>query len=223
METYMANNRQQAILRLHELASSLNIAFALTALLFVPHLWPVTTALIRMDVTIHRWLWPLPSGVRVLKDSYTEGYFAFFVPAIAIAICLCVTFHLLSGSALVQRFFKSGAGIIALIGAPVWWLCFTYMGTRRYEWNPLTTIHLYEVLLMLGLSIFYLSARRFIPAWTFMALVTFHYGFWFWQFGLRPYFMGYGGPVGPSIGLAACLTWLLYLQGVRSAQSRSRT
>ena len=215
----MANKQPQIFLHLHEAASCVNIAFALTALLFIPRRWFVTAVLTRMDVAIRRWLWPLPSDVRVLKDSYTEGYLAYFVPAVAIAICLWLTSRLLSGSAIIQRFFKSGSGIVALLAAPVWWLCFTYAGTRRYDWNPLTTVHLYEVLLVFALSIFYLSTRQRLPAWAVVAFLALHYGFWFSQFGLRPYFMGYGGPVGPSVGLLASLTWVLYLRRLRDAQT----
>ena len=55
-----------------------------------------------------------------------------------------------------------------------------------------------------------------------LLILALHYGFWFWQFGGHIFFMGYGGPLAPAIGLSACLMWFFYLRGLGSRGREGR-
>lgn len=221
----MGNNQLPRIRYLHEAASSINLACALAALLFALDLQPAVSALFRMDRVISRYLHLLPDirVIRVPKDEFTEGYFAFFIPAIGLAVCLWLLLRLFSRRGPIREFLRSVSGIVALVALPVWWLCLMYVGERRYGWNPLTAFQFYEVVLVLVSAILYLSRDWTTPDWAVIVIVVLHYGFWFWQFGPRPFFMGYGGPVGAAVGLCAALTWFFYFRQIRRFERQHRT
>ncbi len=214
----MSENQSLRIQYTHEVASAINLAFALVAFFFLLDPKPATSALFQMNVAIYKRLHLLPD-LRVPKDYYTGGYFAFFLPAIALAVCSWLMLRLFSRRGLICELLRSVAGIAALVGPPIWWLSSTYAANRRYGWSPFAAIQFYEVVLVLVLAILYLSRNWSIPEWIATVILLVHYGFWFWQFGMYPFFMGYGGPVAPTIGLCAGLTWLLYLGRVRRVQN----
>lgn len=211
----MGTNQSQGIQYLHEAALSVNLAFALVAFAFLLDPRPVTSALFRMDRAIYRHLHLLPPGVRVMKDTYTGGYFAFFIPAIALAVCSWLLLRTLSRTGLIRELLRSVAGIAALAMPPTWWLFDAYAAERRYGWTPLAASQFYEVLLVLALATLYLFRNRPNSEWAVITVVVLHYGFWFWQSGPHPFFMGYGGPVAPATGLCAGLAWVLYLRHLR--------
>lgn len=169
-----------------------------------------------MDVAIYRHLGFLPDlkPVRVPKDSYTAGYFAFLVPAITVAFCSWFLLRLFSRTQQVRKLLRS-AGIVALIAPPAWWLCATYAASGRYGWNLFAAIQLYEMLLALVFGILYLSGNWPIPDWPAIVILGLHFGFWLWQFGPHPFFVYYGGPIAPAAGLCAGLTWVFYLRRLR--------
>lgn len=177
---------------------------------------PATSLLFRMEVAVYRYAHILPDlkTVRVPKDSYTSGYFAFLVLATALALCIWALLRVLRHARLTSEILRSVAEIVALAAAPVWWFCATYSASRRDGWNPFTAVQFYEVVLVLVCAILYLSGKWPIPEWGSILIVLVHYGFWFWQFGPYPFFMGYGGPVAPAMGLCSTLAWVFYVRGI---------
>jgi hypothetical protein len=210
----MGTSQSLRIQYAHEAASSINLSFALLAFVFLMDPTAVTWGLFRMDGAICRHLGLLPD-LKVPKDSFTEGYFAFFLPAIALAACSWVLLRLLARAGIERQLPRSVAGLAALAAAPTWWLCATYAASRRYGWSPFAAIQSYEVVLVLVFATLYLSGKWSVPEWAVLVALMLHYGFWFWQFGRHLFFMGYGGPVAPTVGLCAGVTWVLYLRRAR--------
>jgi hypothetical protein len=200
--------------RIHEVAFSVNLAFALVALFFLLGPQSATSTLFRMNVAVYRYLHLLPD-VRVPKDYYTGGYFAFFLPATALAICVWALLRVLSRSELAHGLLRSVAGITALAASPAWWVWSTYLVGRRDGWSPFAAIQFYELALVLLCATLYLFGKWGVPTWISIIILLLHNGFWFWQFGSAPFFMGYGGPVAPTVSLCAVTTWVLYLQRSR--------
>jgi hypothetical protein len=196
----------EGIRYLHEAAFSINLAWTLVAFVFLFDLGPITRPLFGMDRAIYRYRHPLPPGVKFVKDTWTEGYFAFFVPAVALGVCLWLLLRLFSRTGFARETLRTVAGVAALLGPPIWWLSFTYTDEHRYGWSPFTAIQFYEVALVLVFAIIYRSRIQPNSGWVLIPVLV-HYGFWFWQFGPYHYFMGYGGPVAPATGLCASLTW----------------
>lgn len=119
----------------------------------------------RMNVAAYRYLHlylHLLPDVRVPKDSYTGGYFAFFLPAIALTVCIWTLLRLFSRSGLTHRLLRSVGGITALAAGPVWWLLSVYSANRRYGWSPFAAIQ-YELVLILLCAVLYLAGRWAIP------------------------------------------------------------
>jgi hypothetical protein len=164
-----------------------------------------------MDRAISRYLGLLPT-LKHPKDEFTSGYFAFFVPAFALAIGLWLLLRLFARSRLTREFLRSGAGIAALIGTPVSWLCLMWASSSRYGWNPLMAIEFYEVLLILVLGVMYLSKNWPFRGIAILIVLVLHYGFWFWEFGPRFSFGAYADPLAPAVGLFAGVAWILYLR-----------
>jgi len=210
----MDDNRSHSLTldrRLHEAAFSVNLAFALVAYLFLLGPETVTSLLFRMDIVISRQLRLLPE-VTPPKDYYTAAYFAFFVPAIALAGCIWALLRLFSKLALMRAVLRSVAGVTALAASPAWWLLSTYSASARYGWTPFAAIQFYELILMLLYVVLYLSRRLAVSAWVSITAFMVHNGFWFWQFGAIPFFMGYGGPVASTVTFVAGVAWVLYLR-----------
>jgi hypothetical protein len=201
------------VLHAHEVFSAANLGLALMAFFFLCTNSAIST-LFEMDRALSRYLGLLPSlhELPKAKDSFTSGYFAFFLPATALAAFLWFLLRRFAQTRSTLVFLRSFAGIAALAASPAWWLCATYRADVRDAWNPSTAIQFYELLLIIFCGILHLSRAWPTCEWGMILIVLLHYGFWFWQFGDRLYFMGYGGPIPPAIGLCDSLLWLLYLR-----------
>jgi hypothetical protein len=201
------------VLRAHEVVSAVNLGSALMAFFFLGTNSAIST-LFEMDRALSRFVGLLPSlhEVPVPKDSFTSGYFAFFLPATALAAFFWFLLRRFGHTRPTLVFLRSFAGISALAASPAWWLCATYRADVRADWNPLTAIQFYELLLIIFCGLLYVFRGWPSFEWAMVLMVLLHYGFWFWQFGDRLYFMGYGGAITPAIGLCASLLWLLYLR-----------
>jgi hypothetical protein len=169
-----------------------------------------------MDIAISRYLRILPDlrTVRVPKDSYTGGYFAFFLPALALALCIWTLLRIFSRTRLTAKILRPFAGIAALAGLPVYWLCAMYFSSHQYGWNPLTAIQFYELVVVLICVSSYLLWNWTVPLWGSLIMILLHYGFWFRQFGTDYLLTGYGGSITltPIVGLSSALAWILYVR-----------
>ncbi len=199
---------------LHEILLSLNIAFAIVALVFL-YSHTLTSALFRMDNAIQRFL-------HIQQTDLHFGNWAFFLTGTVLAFCIWMPLHFSSHSRLTREILRSAGGMAAISAVPFYWLCAMYSGNRRYGWNPFHSIQLYEVVLALVCVFLYLGGRWRVPWWGNLIMIFLHYGFWFRQFGTDYVLKVYGGPITltPIIGLCTTLAWTLY---VRRVPPNSRT
>jgi hypothetical protein len=189
----------------HECMFSLNLASAIIASVFLDGPTSVVSALFRMEISVQRVL-------HIHQTDLHLGYWAFFLPATALALCIWLLLRLTSNTRLAREMLRSIAAFAALALPAVYWLCARYEERRRYGWNPLQAIQTYELLAALVLLSLYLANKRPIPLWSSALIVVLHFSFWFWQFGPYSLLLGFGGPVvlEPVIGLSSALAWLLY-------------
>jgi hypothetical protein len=191
---------------LHEALFSLNISLTIVALVFL-YSRPVTSALFRMDYSIHRFL-------HLQQTDLHYGNWAFFLPGTALALCIMISLHFARRAPLTREILRSAGGIAALCSLPAYWLCAMYSGNRRYGWNPFHAIQLYEAVLVLLCVVLYLGGEWRVPWWGNLIMILLHYGFWFRQFGTEYLLTAYGGPItlAPIAGLSSTLAWILYVR-----------
>ena len=96
--------------------------------------------------------------------------------------------------------------------SPIWWLYARYLSDGRYGWSPFETPQLYELAVIAGLTTAWLWKRRDIDSKAAVLVIVIHFGFWFWLFGRSVYLFGYGGPLGPAVGLFASLAWVAHIR-----------
>lgn len=213
-ETQIRANQLPNTQSIHEVTCSTNLSLVLMNCFFMLAPAHATDVFFNMDRIVSRDL-GLLSVITHPKDEYTPGYFAFFVPAVALAICFWSLLRLYATSAGTREFLRSGAGIAALIGSPISWLCFMWTPNLEHRQNPFATIPLYEVLVILFLAVVYLFRNWRIPNVAVFVALVLHYGMWFWEFGRHFSFGGYTGPLSPAVGLCAGLAWVFYLHQLR--------
>jgi hypothetical protein len=199
----------------NELMFSVNLALAIAATFFIVAPARLTYPFFRIDADVSRYLGLIPD-TQIPKDSYTMGYFALLLAIVVAAIIWCVLRLLLQG-----RFLRAvlcyGAGLAAIAAAPGWWLFSTYVSSHRYGWTPIASIQFYELCLAAVVLIVYFARKLPGPAIVGLALLLLHYGFWLWQYGRTPFFLGCGGPVAAVTALLAGLAWWFYLRDSSSA------
>jgi hypothetical protein len=203
----------------HEITLCVNLAITVVAFIFLFQPSPVASALLRMDVFLSR-SFHIISATSVPKDYFTAGYFAFALPAIALAAGLVILLRAFCPAAFRTRFLISFGGFSAMAALPVYWLSSTYVSTHRYGWSLFRAVQFYE---LFGASIWLLlllRRKRPYPFWSNIFAILLHFTFWFRQFGTFHAFSGAWGPILllPVVGLVAALAWALYLREVAREQ-----
>lgn len=209
----------------HEAAFSLNLSMLVVAAFYV--LYPYVPVFERieqylegMDIAISRHLHLLSGSTgrllqaaRAQKDILTGGYFSFFIPVMVLAFCFWFLLRLGRKTRIAREILRSVAGVLALCGAPLWWLWVSYLAGHWWWWSALVKIQLYEIIAVCCL-VAYFYAKRPTPTRDSALFLLVHYAFWLWQFRffLRALMRGWGGSVAllPVIGLFAGLTWIVY-------------
>jgi hypothetical protein len=193
----------------HEVASSGNIALGITNIFFLLAPAFATSAFFQMDAKLSRRL-GLLADLRHPKDSFTPGYFAFFVPAIAIGGCFWFLLRLFDRTVITREFDLRVAGIAALTAAPISWLFRTWTFEKRYGWSALSALQSYETGFALVLLTVFMRKPRPSTEWPLFVILALHFSYWFWQFGPHFFFGAYAGPLAPAAGLCAGLLWIMY-------------
>ena len=197
----MRDNQTPPVRRAHEVATSVNIAFVLLAFLMISANNPISNFLLGEDRVVSGRL-----GLTGPHADSSPGYFAFFVPGVVLALCTWCFLRLSAKTPFTREFFRSGAAIAAFVGPQAWWLCLNY--ANRFWQTAFFDVPIYEVTIFVG-GIMYALKSRPIPGRYVSVMLLLHYAFWFAIYGRHLYFMGYGGPIGLTVGLCASLTWLL--------------
>lgn len=197
----------------------MNLSFVVMALVFDDAPESFISHLNRLEFAVNRLL-----GIR--QTDFITGYWEFFLPGIALALCIWVLLRALSHTHLSAEVLRSAAGFAAIGAPPLWWLCATYMRTRRYGWTPFAAIQFYELVLALFCISVYLYGKWSIPALGSLLVLLLHYAFWFWQFSplFRTLVRGWGGSVAvtPVVGLCSGLAWILYRTTLREEWKAQR-
>ncbi len=197
---------------------SLNLGLTIVAFFYIVHPESVTSILLRMDHAITRSLHSAPTG------TFTVGYFSFFLPSVAIAICLWAIFH----RRFQGTFARSMPGIVvmsvAMLAMPIFWICGEYVAYHQTGWHMFRAPQLYEVFAASAtLWLAFISVRS---SWLMLLLVASHWIFWLWQFNtFRPFqsFTARGSlPFLPIFGLISSSCCFYYLRLVRQSEVTHR-
>lgn len=199
-------NLSRAATYLHEIASSVNIAFALVATLWTAGPRIVQQSLFRLDVDIATRLGLLG---RVAASDYADGYFALFIPATSLSVLVWALLRVSAEASITREFLRSAAGFTAIAAAPLWRLSLPYIRSGANGWSPLDRIALIEVGVVLAIAGCYAFQKWPRSARTMVTLIVLHYAFWFSQFETHRWL--YSGMIGPSTGACASLAWIFFI------------
>jgi hypothetical protein len=194
--------------RLHEVTFSVNVASAIMSgiFLYAPH--SIVSRLFSLEAGIETAL-----GMR--QTDVHLGYWAFFLPGLALALCIWIALRLSSKTQFTVTVLRSLGGVVAMVTPAICWLCAAYLEKSRYGWTPLKAIQLYELILVLAGLLLFFGGRWLLPWWGSILVISVHYAFWFWQYGPYSILLGFGGPMvlQPILGLISTTAWLLYIKG----------
>jgi hypothetical protein len=200
----MTKNRSPSVQYVHEVATSINIALTGASVFLSSGPNYATKPFFDLDRTIslHLGLASNPNDVRIAKDSFSPGYFAYFIAAFAFAVCVWLSLRLFAGSVIVREFLRSVAGILALAVAPLGWLWFHRWG------HPIMSS---EIALIVLFGMLYSFGVWAIPEWTIIVAVVLHFGFWLYEFGSYFSFRDFYAVL-PAVSVCAGLTWIFYVR-----------
>ncbi|MGA8872803.1 MAG: hypothetical protein WB460_16775 [Candidatus Acidiferrales bacterium] len=203
-----ANSVATSVIRhIHEVLFSINIGLAIMAavILYAPRsfILPVT----QTEVVINK-------ALNLRQTDFTKGYWGFFVPVAALALCSFFLVRLSSRTRYARGTLRSAGGIIALALAPAWWLGLMYDAEHRYGWNIFRAFQFYEAVLIVVCAILYLRGERQVASWASIGIFLAHGVFWIWQFGPYSFSTYLSWQIAPFIGLCSILGWLLYVMSL---------
>lgn len=196
--------------------SSVNMGLVTTAFILLRGPHQMTSAFLWANDAIYRRLHLLPD-FRVPKDSYTGGYFALFLPALVLAAFFWASIRSSSRIPRARKFYRVVTGVVALAGAPGWWLCLTHANNSVDEWISFAALPACELTFTIAFATLYWFRRLKVSDGILTFVIMLHYSYWFWQFGRTVFFLGYGGPIAPASGLLGSLGWVAERRNTRSA------
>ena len=183
---------------LHEILFSLNVAFLGMSfvLLFGPSRRPdLASPFFAMEAIINR-------SLHIQQTDFIRGYFAFYLPSLAVAACIWVLLRLLANTDFAHMLLKQLAGLVAILAAPGFFLFVNNgrLGSEMAELVPVAAI-----------AVMCFRNAKALPTWVVVVVFAAHNVFWFWQFGFRLSTFNYSGPLAPIACFFSATAWLLYL------------
>jgi hypothetical protein len=139
------------------------------------------------------------------KDEFVAGYFAFFIPAIALIAGVWLFLRVGRSWRAVNAFLQKGSGLTAVIANPSAHLLLLF-ATQSPERSLLVA----ELGAITVLWVAYVSRKSLISDQIALSAFAVHWAFWFWELGPRFFFGGYAGPLASAVGLSATLAWFYY-------------
>ena len=157
---------------IHEALFSLTAGLA-TTIALVASGWALNTLRV-MEVHINHML-------HIRQCDLIRGYFAFYVPFIAISLSTWALIRFTAYSRLTNRLLYSVAGPLALVVMPAYWLYLAlttnlwgWYGSQRWRFGASP----FEAILGLAAILVYLSGNWPLPKWTLIPLLAIHFFFW---------------------------------------------
>jgi hypothetical protein len=186
---------------IHEAVFALNTACAIVFLALASS-EKASIPFLRLEIRINHFL-------RIRQTDFIRGHFAFWIPALGLALSFWVVLRIFSRAELTNRLLRLFAGAAAFFLLPAVWICADpHRGWLL--WPPYGPLEL-AVVIIVFLLIF--CGKWSVSLSVGLVGTATHYLFWYWLFnGLHvPSWdaAGYSGPGGIIIALGAAIAWVL--------------
>jgi hypothetical protein len=223
----MTSRPQQArwILYLHEVLFSLNVGIAGSdgVCLYWHRLedffyFRVEHSILRRLHIIHLIQLPYGSKRFVEQPHFTSGYIAFWMPALALALCVWALLRVSSHARLTTEIRRSVAGFVALFLLPGLWLIGSMPTPSYLPWvvesirQLLSGGRAIELSVAVFCALLYLRGKWPITTWRTAVLLALHFIYWFYMVYPFPY-SARSVPI--IVSLCSSLVWGAYIRSVR--------
>ncbi len=189
-----------------EVLFSVNTGFAAMSILFCASS-SASLPFVHLEVYLNHLL-----GIR--QTDYIRGYFTIWVPSLVLAVCIWSLLRVLIRLRLAQRFLRSVAGMMILLGPTAIWTCVYERNGWSLQW-PYKAVWGEAALATICFFLFlkgpWAKSSR-IGVLAFLGHCIFWY--WFTSDGFHSLdwgMPGYGGAIGMMLGFCALLIWGLYV------------
>ncbi len=180
---------------------ALNAASIIVACTFA-FSWGVYRPFAHLEIEVNHFL-------HIRQTDFIRGHFAFWIPALALALCLDVLLRSYSSAQISQTLLKTFGGVVAFLVFPAAWI-YAEGGGSWLLIGEVTVIFLLFLWILLGRSSMLVRIG--------FAAVIGHFVFWFWFLSSsrgpnwdKP---GYFGPAGPIMAFCAGLAWVAYVNSI---------
>ncbi len=198
-----------------ELLLSLNTGFAGMSMFFCAMGLSGEMPFIRLEVYLNHLF-------HIRQTDYVRGYFAIWIPSLAIALCILTLFRLSRHLSITKSSLRFVAGMTVFLSPCAIWTC-AYEHIRwSLDW-PYKLIWGEAALAVLCLWVF-LKARWAIGKWIGISAFVAHSLFWYFFLsgtlnGLNWGIPHYAGPAGLLLGTSAAFAWELYIWELRQVRN----
>lgn len=193
-----------------EWSLSLNTGFATVSMVFGASL-AAAMPFIHLEVALNHLL-------HIRQTDYIRGYFAIWIPSLAIAICVFLLFRFFRGLSITKKILRSVAAMTIFLAPCAFWTCAYEHNGWSLDW-PYKPIWCEAAVAVICVWAF-LKARWEIGKWIGPIILVAHVHFWYFFHGnglngLNWGISHYGGPGGLLLNSAAALVWVLYIRELR--------
>jgi len=161
----------------------------------------------------------MPDGRHFAEQPhFTSGYVAFWMPALALALCVWAFLRLSSHTRVTRGIRRSVAGFVALFLVPGLWLFGSMPVPPSTRLTPEWIRQLFsggriiELGVALYCAVLYLKGKWPIPAWRTLVLLALHFMYWFYMVYPFP-FAARSIPI--IVSLCSSLVWGGYIRSPR--------
>jgi hypothetical protein len=201
-----------------ELLLSLNTAFAGMSILFC--ISPsAALPFLRLEIQVNHLL-------HIRQTDYIRGYFAIWIPSLAVASCIFILLLLLRNLSVSKKLLRSVAGMTIFLSPCAIWTCAFEHNGWSLDW-PYKSVWGEAALAVICLWAF-LHSPWVVGKW--IGLLAFIAHALFWYFFLSTSFYGlnwglphYAGPAGLVLGISAAFIWEIYIRQLRINELKPAT
>ena len=210
MQSHARRYRGPRLRSIHEALFSVNTGLIVTQMAITAGGWSLIRPLITMEMYINYWL-------HIRQTDFVRGYFAFYVPATTITLCIWIALRLTSRSRLTDRLLYSMAGPLIVIAMPTYWH-YMALKTNLWGWYGSQSWRFgaspFEAIFVLAVIFVYLYGKWPLPWWTLLPLLAMH--FFFWAMPIHEIAVVGSPIVAPLVGFCASSVWIFYIEKFRA-------